>query len=81
MANNRLFITCGVCGSRAMLFKYFPATGRIKEGMDDWLNEHSDICIDSSGGQPRMLLVWENDSEFDERYQDGHPLGRSDAKG
>ena len=75
MANNRLFITCGRCDSRLMLFKYFPEAGYIKEGAEEWLKVHSDDC-----GEPNMSLVWENDAEFDGRYQDGHPLGKDEKR-
>jgi hypothetical protein len=58
MANDRLYIICP-CGEWTMLYKYYPGTGYIGEGAEDFLRGHALLC--SRNNSPaEFSLVWEN---------------------
>ena len=72
MANDRIWMTCGKCDGRKLLYKYYPQVefepgvvtgGYIWEDAVDWMNEHLLECHANPHTIPEGSIVFSVESQ------------------
>ena len=71
MANDRIWMTCGKCDKRKLLYKYYPeieiesgvkSGGYIWDDAEEWMNEHLKECYGNPNLIPEGAIVFEQES-------------------
>jgi hypothetical protein len=71
MANDRIWMTCGECKAKKLLYKYYPQIefepgeitgGYIWDDAGDWMNEHLKDCFGNPSVIPDGSISFEKES-------------------
>lgn len=67
MANNRIWLRCGLCGGRICAFKYYPSDGwylfRRKHEIDQWMEDHRHEDQPTMHGPTHFYFGYEHTDE------------------